>query len=225
MDRKIIQIDENTYRIEDGFVRWFLLCGTEKAMVIDSGVQSPDAKAVVEGLTSLPVMLLNTHGDGDHTSGNAGFGRFYMHPDDYKNCRVPEGELLPLKDGDSFDLGGRMLRILHIPGHTYGSVAVLDETNRILYPGDTVQTDNIFLFGGHRCPEQFSDALQKLMDTDGFDKLYPSHGAPEVDRSHIQEVYNAWQDVCAGKISSVPVEMFGQNIKLFKTGACGFFLP
>ena len=40
----VIKINENTWRFEDDGVRFFLLCGTEKAALIDSGMNTPDAR-------------------------------------------------------------------------------------------------------------------------------------------------------------------------------------
>ena len=48
---EIIQIDGNTWRIEDGFVRFFLLVGEEKAALIDSGVNCPNASDIAKKLT------------------------------------------------------------------------------------------------------------------------------------------------------------------------------
>ena len=44
----------DTWRIDDGGVRFFLLCGTERALLIDSGMTVTDAKEIAESLTSLP---------------------------------------------------------------------------------------------------------------------------------------------------------------------------
>ena len=74
----VIKINENTFRIEDGMVRFFLLLGSEKALMIDSGMTTKDARKIAEGLTDLPIELMNTHGDGDHIAGNAAFDTFYM---------------------------------------------------------------------------------------------------------------------------------------------------
>ena len=62
----IIKIDEKTYRIEDGMVRFFLLLGEKKALLIDSGMNTPEAKEIAESITSLSLELLNTHADRDH---------------------------------------------------------------------------------------------------------------------------------------------------------------
>jgi len=80
MDYQIIQINPNTWRIEDGGVRFFLLTGTEKALLIDSGMMVNNAKEIAESLTDLPVSLLNTHADRDHIGSNEQFESFYIHP-------------------------------------------------------------------------------------------------------------------------------------------------
>ena len=41
---EIIQIDEHSWRIEDSMVRFFVLEGTQKALMIDSGMNTPDAR-------------------------------------------------------------------------------------------------------------------------------------------------------------------------------------
>jgi glyoxylase-like metal-dependent hydrolase (beta-lactamase superfamily II) len=43
-----------------------------------------------------------------------------------------------LDDGDRIDLGGRVLTVLHLPGHTPGSIALLEERTGTLYSGDVV---------------------------------------------------------------------------------------
>ena len=55
MDCEIIQINENTWRIEDGGVRLFLLAGSERALLIDSGMNLETARDVASGLTGLPL--------------------------------------------------------------------------------------------------------------------------------------------------------------------------
>lgn len=142
----------------------YLVLGAEKALLIDSGFGLGSLKKVVDGLSSLPVILVNTHGHPDHGGGNAEFGRPLLHPDDnelyaYKcsfESRLEEAlhwgledvaeklqptppEPLPLADGHVFDLGGRKLSVIHTPGHSRGSVCIFDEQTGTLFSGDNVQ--------------------------------------------------------------------------------------
>jgi glyoxylase-like metal-dependent hydrolase (beta-lactamase superfamily II) len=43
-----------------------------------------------------------------------------------------------LADGGVIDLGDRTLTVLHLPGHTPGSIGLLDERHRILWTGDVI---------------------------------------------------------------------------------------
>jgi glyoxylase-like metal-dependent hydrolase (beta-lactamase superfamily II) len=49
-----------------------------------------------------------------------------------------------LDDGDEIDLGGRVLRVLHTPGHSPDSISLFDERNGLLFGGDTINTGPIY---------------------------------------------------------------------------------
>ena len=226
---EIIQIDGNTWRIEDGFVRFFLLVGEEKAALIDSGVNCPDASDIAKKLTDKPLILLNTHGDGDHTSGTNGFANIYIHPLDYVGCEVknryPNTSMIPLNDGDIIDLGNRALKIIHIPGHTKGSVAFLDIANRVLYAGDSVQKGHIYMFGMKRCPELFEKSLDKLIVIKSeYDCIYASHDSFMLSSDYVEKVKVAWEHVRSGEISYEMIDLYGNLVKSFTTPVCGFYM-
>lgn len=44
-------------------------------------------------------------------------------------------------DGDVFDLGDRQLQVLHVPGHTPGSIAIWEPSSGLLFSGDTAYVD------------------------------------------------------------------------------------
>lgn len=44
--KEVIKINKNTWRIEDAGVRFYLFCGNQKAALIDTGMNCPDAKPV-----------------------------------------------------------------------------------------------------------------------------------------------------------------------------------
>ena len=226
---EIIQINKTTWRAEDGFVRFFLLEGADKAVMIDSGMNCPNAIELAQNLTEKPVMLLNTHGDVDHTSGTASFSKIYMHQKDYEGCGIaqkfPGTVLAPVDDGDIIELGDRPLKIIHIPGHTSGSLAILDVNNRVLYSGDSVQKGHIFMFGAQREPEKFGASLDKLIaEKSHYDFIYASHDEFCLHADYAQKVKLAWQKVCANELPFEKTEMFGNTIKSYTTETCGFLL-
>ncbi len=214
-----IKINETTWRIEDGGVRFLLLCGTEKAALIDTGMNTPNAREIAEDLTDLPLILINTHADPDHISGNSAFEEFYMSPaeeENYKNFNG-KGTILVVKEGDIIDLGDRALRIIDIPGHTPGSIAILDEKNRVLISGDTVQDGHIFMFGPMRDLDKFIESLKHLSGfTRSFDEIYPMHGSFPVKPELIGRILEGAQEVKAGKVSGQKVEFFGNKALLYQ---------
>lgn len=224
---EIIKIDEKTTRIEDGGVRFFLLEGTDSALLIDSGMNTPDAKAVAEGLTALPVKLLNTHADPDHVSGNGGFDSFYMHPAEAANY-VGHGNaaehLVPVTEGDVLDLGGRPLKIVELPGHTPGSIAVLDVNARVLYGGDPIQDGNIFMFGERRSLTMYVQSLSRLWKNyrGEFDRVYPSHGSIPVDAEIIPKLIEAAKSILAGTAAGEKKAFMGREITVYSFGFAGF---
>ena len=226
MEYQIIQIDGNTWRIEDGGVRLFLLTGTKRALLIDAGMNLTDARGIAQGLTDLPVELLNTHADRDHVACNRQFEHFFMHPaegSNYYHGPVAAGEMIPVWDGDVIDLGERPLQVIHIPGHTPGSIALLDVTKRVLYSGDSVQAGNIFMFGVQREFHAYVCSLERLEGmTDRFDTIYPSHSTFPVSPAVIPVLKEAAKKVLAGELKGVPAEVHGRTVTRYDAGAAGF---
>ncbi len=224
MNHEIIRMNEDTWRIEDGGVRCFLLVGTEKALLIDSGMNLNNAREIAEALTPLPLSLLNTHADRDHISGNAQFETFYMHPAEepvYRRSGMP-GSVIPIRDGEALDLGNRVLKIIHLPGHTPGSIAVLDVRNRALISGDPIQQHGrIFMFGEHRNMQDYIDSLSRLEGlADQFDEIWPSHANIPVSPSVIEKLRDGAKAVMAGSIQGTSKELFGHSIKAYDLGFC-----
>ena len=229
MNAEIIRINENTYRIENGFVRFFLLEGNEKALLIDTGASCQDAKEIAESITSLPIKLINTHGDGDHTSGNTAFDEFIISREDYENCRLkekfPSSRPVFPADGEIIDLGGRKIEVVYIPGHTKGSIALLDVENRVLYSGDSVQNGNIYMFGAHRNTSAFLPSLKKLEKmSDRFDLIYPCHGDPVLDSDYVGIVKKAWENVISSNIVPCEESLHGFVINCYHADGCGFYM-
>ena len=223
---QVIQINKDTWRFEDGGVRFFLLVGTEKAMLIDSGMNVRHAREIAQSLTSLPVFLLNTHSDRDHTGCNSEFDSFYMHPADEPNYRKSGGigQLVPVQEGDELDLGNRKLKIIHLPGHTPGSIAALDISRRVLISGDPVQAHGrIFMFGEHRNMQDYISSLERLETmTADFDEIWPSHAEFPVYPEIIPKLCSGAKAIINKDVSGKTVEFFGRSIVVYDLGFTGF---
>lgn len=62
----------------------YLVEGTERAAVIDTGVGFGNLKNVIEKLTDKPYLVLNTHGHIDHAGGNYAFEAAYLGEADFE---------------------------------------------------------------------------------------------------------------------------------------------
>ena len=204
----IIKISEHFWIIEENGVRSFLFEGDERAMLIDTGFGTLQLREMVKGLTDLPVFVVNTHTDKDHTGCNKYFSSIYMNPaemDHYKNslpvgCRMED--VCPLWEGNIIDLGRWKFEVILTPGHTPGSIMLLEREKRMLISGDTIQNGDIFMFGIGRNIQAFQHSLKKMMDmSDTFDTIWPSHGGYPLTADIIPGILQGTQDLLAGKLS------------------------
>ncbi|MBQ9327616.1 MAG: MBL fold metallo-hydrolase [Solobacterium sp.] len=220
-----IRIDETTYRYEDGDVRFFLLLGTEFGLLLDSGMKVRTARELAAEITSLPIRLCNTHADRDHIGSNEEFDEVWMSPAELVNYVIPEGQkILPVYDGDIIDPGNRPLEVIGLPGHTPGSIALLDRNSGMLFSGDPIQDGRIFMFGPMRNLRAYQLSLERLRSyEDRITAIYPCHGTCPVPVTMINELIAASRQVEAGEVEGTKAEMFGQPIFSYDAG-CAVFL-
>ncbi len=86
-----------------------------------------------------------------------------------------------LEEGDVVDvLGG--LEVIHLPGHTDGSIALYQKERGILFTGDTIRNEKGVLEGpppqfSPRIEDSFTHIRKKVLELD-FEVLLPGHGEP-----------------------------------------------
>lgn len=215
----------------------YLIEGREKALLVDglSGVGS--LKAFVRELTDLPVELALTHGHPDHGGAAFEYGRAYIHPDDIaslyetgdaerrfafasggaagfrlrKEDTVPcvPVATLPMEDGQRFDLGGTVLEAIAVPGHTWGSVVLLDRAARVVYSGDAVNCNTLLVTGGASI-EQYRESLEHLRSfADSYDVLWGGHGGVSVPKTIVDEAVELCAEIMAGTDDQLPGDFMG----------------
>lgn len=221
----IKRVNDDTWIIEEEVVRFFLLKGTDRAFLIDSGMYVHNAREIAESLTSLPISLLNTHADIDHIGSTEQFEFFYLHPDEKDNFSFKSGNrkgtLVSIHEGDVFDLGGRKIEIIHLPGHTPGSIAILDVANRVLISGDPIQDGRIYMNGPYRDLKKYIESLKHLEKWSGrFDEIWPSHGTLPVDPSMIESLREGAEKILAGNAEDCCTEevLHGNRVKVYDIG-------
>lgn len=146
----------------------YLLLGSERALLIDCSLGTGELPTLIRALTSLPVTVAATHAHGDHVGAGHQFDAVFVPEEEItlnfriQNLRcyrrkllsntmkkqgiteknitgsVLRAKWLPMEDGKVFELGDRTVRTFRTPGHTQGGTCFLDETQQMLFVGDSV---------------------------------------------------------------------------------------
>ena len=141
--------------------------------VVDPGDAAPVlAEARRRGWTIDQVW--NTHWHPDHTGGNLttkeATGASISGP---ASENIP-GRDVALEEGDEVRLGAHVARVIEVPGHTLGHIALIFDEERIAFVGDT-----LFAMGCGRLfeglPEQMYRSLQQLAGLPDDTRLYCAH--------------------------------------------------
>ncbi|HET7472446.1 MAG TPA: MBL fold metallo-hydrolase [Candidatus Limnocylindrales bacterium] len=139
-------------------------------------------------------LIVSTHGHWDHTGDNAAVAahtgaEIAVHADDREALVHPTPLWAPfdippsvpaveLAEGDDVRFGDIRLRVLHTPGHTPGSVCLLDADAGLLFSGDTLFAGGwgrVDLPGGSA--EAIVTSLARLGELEPMTKVFPGHGA------------------------------------------------
>ena len=106
------------------------------------------------------------------------------------------------------NLGKRTLEIIATPGHTKGSICVLDREGKTLFSGDTVCDQGILLFFPHSASvSDFMHSIQLLIERkSSFENIWPGHHKCPLDLDYLEEY-----EKCAQQILKMP--QAGEDIK------------
>lgn len=162
----VVQIGAGLYRIGNSMVFMDLIVGSHHALLFDTGYGFGSLRDVVRGITDKPLYVVNSHGHVDHACGNEQFGGAYIHEKDMvlalehngRTMRMAEletaevpldfdledylalgaGMLTPVGERHRFELGGMTLEVIHLPGHTGGSIGLWCPERKLLWVGDAM---------------------------------------------------------------------------------------
>ena len=103
----------------------------------------------------------NTHWHPDHTGGNLAIKAATGAPVSGPAAETIAGRDVALSEGSALRIGGHIGRVIEIPGHTLGHVALVFEDDRIAFVGDT-----LFAMGCGRLFEGTAEQMFALAPAD-----------------------------------------------------------
>ncbi len=242
------RITPSTLKIsEQDMLSMYLVMGSERACLIDTGYGLGDLTGLIASLTDLPVTVVNTHGHVDHTLGNHLFscalmnradarlyeqhtspeevrgmlnseeGRRLLHlaktddeinrldADSFKPCPVKA-----LRDGDFLNLGNKKLEVMLMPGHTAGSIILIDRSERVVYSGDAIIEHPWLFLDESLSPQVYLDSLKRAKKhLEGIELIYNGHFAwHPMKVADIDGMIDGMQSIIDGKAEGVPFTNF-----------------
>ena len=116
----------------------------------------------------------------------------------------PIYDYIPMEGGMEFDLGGRVLTVIHTPGHSAGEVSILDETSRTLFSGDTANVGIILMRqpnNGTALIEECNRTMGKLWDMEAsYDRLGVGHDEITISKQIVKDYYDLTTGLLNGSI-------------------------
>lgn len=186
---------------ELGVNTYVLYDDSKKCIIVDPGCNTihhqNKLSTFIEEKQLIPVYIINTHGHFDHVFGNAWAKSTYqcpilMHRDDLhmiehidkfagifgfevESSPVPDGFLY---DGQRLEFGESSLLVIHVPGHSPGSICLYSEPDHMLISGDVLFNGGIgrtdLPAGNYRL--LMTGIHRKLMVLPPETTVWPGHG-------------------------------------------------
>jgi glyoxylase-like metal-dependent hydrolase (beta-lactamase superfamily II) len=154
-----------------------------EAAVIDPGLDTEsEAQHILDEIERNGLRIkyiINTHGHPDHNGGNQtlrnnSHAPILIHDADASMLNGPPADRR-LSEGDTIEIGNLKLRVIHTPGHSPGSIALLAED--YVFSGDTLFAGSI---GRYDLPgaslKELVNSLKKLLTLPDHVKVCPGHG-------------------------------------------------
>lgn len=184
----------------------YLLFGRDKVLLEDTGAGKVDTASVVNSViakwqarnhrtTPLPLMVIHSHGHGDHIAGDGGFK-------DSPNIQFVAASVAEVSkaagiqnwpaDIGQIDLGNRVIDVIPIPGHEPAGIALYDRQTGLLLSGDTFYPGRLYVSAANFAA--FAASIRRLVD---FTKNKP---VAHILGTHVEQTRTPYVDYPRGTV-------------------------
>lgn len=210
----------------------YLILGSERALLFDTGLGIGNMERVVSEITSLETIVLNSHTHYDHVGGNHQFGEILGIDSDFSLANaegrsheavaefvsegwiwkpLPEGFAAEtytsepftitriVTEGETIDLGGRILEVILTPGHAPDALCLLDGGNRLLFVGDTFYPASLYAHLHGSDFQEYSETAARLAEMESeVDYILPAHNEPLLEAEYLIRFRDAFKGMKDG---------------------------
>lgn len=142
---------------------------------------------------------------------------------EYVPVKAPDF-IQPLKDGDTFDLGGIHVEAYALAGHTPGCMVLLVPEERVLITGDAAN-NSVFLFDEFSLTvEEYRENIIRLKDRlkGRYDRCFLMHHDMEAGGQLLSSLVQVCDDILSGHADDIPFEFMGGHYFAAKAFGEGF---
>lgn len=244
----VYPLDEHTYAISEPKY-WqenvsYLLIGKRRALLFDTGPGIYSIKAVVSGLTALPVTAIPSHLHFDHVGDLEEFADVRLLDTPALRAQVHGGYFVEpppqyllrnsfkyrvrgwIKDGESIDLGARSVRLLSTPGHTPDSVSLVDGDGARLFTGDIVNRIITLVGVPGSDVQAMAASLHRLLEYGHEGTVaYEAHAEAPLSWAELQQLTHGVGEIAAGRAEPTSSCLGNTPMRRYLVGVFPFVLP
>ena len=228
----VIKIDARTYALSEPKY-WqrnvsYLILGSKQALLFDTGPGIYSIRALVERLTSLPVIVVPSHLHFDHVGRISEFTDIALLDKRELRGQVKDGIFTEtraqymldsdysftvhrwIKNGETIDLGGREITVVSTPGHTPESVSLIDLANRRMFTGDLVNREVLLLNVPGSSLYQVLRSLHELARTAPKGSIaYEAHSEKPLLAAELRLIARGIDEIVNRRVRAQPVCLGG----------------
>lgn len=197
-----------------------LLVGDKSALLVDTGYGTEDVQTFVRTLTDKPASVILTHGHHDHALGARWFRQTMMFEEDqadfstytaqetrFRVLRQAQSKGLTVDDAfmsaqipmplplheQTVDLGGMLVQVMKVPGHTPGSAVVYVPDRKLLLTADDWNPCTWLFFPAALGAKEYRANVRRLQAMP-YTHVLCSHQPVLFERSMMDDFLNALTD-------------------------------
>jgi hydroxyacylglutathione hydrolase len=140
------------------------------------------------------------------------------YAEDSPEYRRLAGSLVParpyhlqaLHPGQVFDLGGRRFEVLPVPGHTPGSICLLNAQEKSIFTGDSIVATPVWMYLKHSTSlATYLESLKQVRRRAAeFDTLLPGHQPTPLDKQQLEDLIACAEEILDGRGVGEPTRTF-----------------